>query len=164
VERRKYLRVDFDLKLTFYKDDTFSHIVPLDGLMTDMTEVGMGFMSSHNFKVGEPVFVKFEITEGLPVKLVGEVFWKRGKTMMPAYGVKFVKMGWLSRRNLERGFVMKFRPHQKSSMLTYLQYFLLVLLIVVLSRFLDKMPLAYTIGIFMAFLGVGYYVAMRRLD
>jgi uncharacterized membrane protein HdeD (DUF308 family) len=76
---------------------------------------------------------------------------------MYSYGVKFIELGWFSNRNLHKGLMQGLRQNQKKgSWQAMLEYLVLILLVVLLARFLNQLPLAYTMGIFFAFAGVLY--------
>ncbi|MFH1379037.1 MAG: PilZ domain-containing protein, partial [bacterium] len=121
-ERRRNPRIDFELKVRVSKDEKFSRSRADDCVITDITKTGLGFISRHKFEIGEQVWMKFELMDGLTVTMFAEVYWRKWNNMYYCYGTKIIKLGWLSQRNLERGLFSKYYPTQKSKIRVVLEY------------------------------------------
>jgi len=160
-EKRNNFRVEADLKMSVYEDKDFKKSRSLNCEITNIGQKGLNFVSFNKFNVGEKLYMRFELMGGLEVSFLGEILWKKKDSTLMSYGVNYCKIGWLSQRNLENGFLSKFKDIPENKTLTYLKYILLMLLVVLMSRFLNNLPLTYTVGIFLVFLGACYYIAMR---
>lgn len=160
-ERRKSPRVDFDLKLKIFSDEENTKLVVENCGITNISNVGISFVSHKKFEIGQNFYMKFELLGGLIISFLGEICWRKGTKILYSYGVRYIKLGWLSKRNLETGFMEKYYPQEKTKLRVLLEYVLLILLVVLLSRFLNQLPVAYTIGIFLCFAGVFYFVMLR---
>lgn len=160
-ERRKFPRVNLELKLKVYDDEKLTRLRAHGCVITNIGKTGISFITHEKFEVGQQFYMQFELMGGLQVVFLGELYWKRGSRMLFSYGVKYIKLSWLSQRNLEKGLLSLHFPKQKTNAQVVLEYFLLILLVVLLSRFLNQLPLAYTIGIFLSFVGVFYFIMLR---
>ena len=160
-ERRKFPRVDFELKMKIYKDENFKRFLVDDCSVTNISKIGISFVSSKYFEIDDKYYMRFTLIGGLDVSFLGEIYWRKGSKLLYSYGVKYLKVGWLSMRNLEKNLLGNFFPEQKSKSMVFIEYVMLILLVVLLARFLNALPLRYTIGIFICFIGAFYYVMLR---
>lgn len=160
-ERRKFPRVDFEIKMKVYGDEHYKHLITDDCKITNISKIGISFDCHKNFEVGDKYYMRFMLIGGLNVSFLGEIYWRKGSKILYSYGVKYLKVGWFSMRNLEKSLLSQFFPEKKNRALVFLEYILLFLLIAIMIRLLNELPLGYTILLFTSFIGVFYYVLLR---
>jgi hypothetical protein len=161
-EKRRHPRVELEIKLEIYKDENYAFPLTRDCYVTNISRTGLCFVSNSLLEVGTKCYMRFDIIEGLPVSFLGEIYWQKGNRLLYSYGVKYAELGWFSQRNLNKGLVTRLKRGQKSATQSIFEYILLTLLVVLLARFLNQLPIAYTLGIFFAFLGALYFMLIIR--
>ena len=92
AERREHQRFDTSISVDYASGETF-----LFAYLQNISEMGIFIRTDHPARVGTRLRLRFQVEEGEPLTLDGEVTWinplrESGDNLNPGMGVRFIEL------------------------------------------------------------------------